>query len=67
MNVTCINLYCMPCKAKHPMKVHVWAGISKNGPKAIYIFDGIMKQELFVDILVVTCTVSGRSQVDDGQ
>ena len=49
------------------MKVHVWAGISKNGPTAIYFFDGIMKQELFVDILVVTCTVSGWSQVDDGQ
>ena len=39
--------------AKHPTKVHVWAGISKNGPTAICIFDGIMKQELFVDILAL--------------
>ena len=40
--------------AKHPTKVHVWAGISKNRPTAICIFDGIMKQELFVDILAST-------------
>ena len=44
--------------AKHPTKVHVWAGISINGPTAICIFDGITKQELFVDILASTLSPS---------
>ncbi len=28
-------------RAKHPTKVHVWAGISKKGPTSICIFEGI--------------------------
>ncbi|KAH3889201.1 hypothetical protein DPMN_013252 [Dreissena polymorpha] len=27
-------------KPKHPLKVHVWAGISRRGPTSISIFDG---------------------------
>ena len=38
-------------RAKHPTKVHVWAGISKKGPTQICIFDGIMKAPLYVNIL----------------
>ena len=30
-------------KAKHPYKVHVWAGISKCGATNIVLFTGIMK------------------------
>ena len=29
-------------KPKHPLKVHVWAGISRHGATKICIFDGIM-------------------------
>ena len=31
-------------KAKHPTKVHVWAGISKAGPTPIVVFTGIMEK-----------------------
>ena len=34
---------------KHPVKVHVWAGISKRGATEILIFSGIMKKEFFVE------------------
>ena len=37
--------------AKHPVKVHVWAGISKKGRTGICIFEGIMDRYLFTDIL----------------
>ena len=38
-------------RPKHPLKVHVWGGISKHGATGICIFQGIMKKELYVDIL----------------
>ena len=37
--------------AKHPYKVHVWAGISKRGPTNIMIFSGIMRKEFYIEIL----------------
>ena len=39
---------------KHPVKVHVWAGISKQGRSQICIFEGIMDRYLYVDILKET-------------
>lgn len=36
---------------KHPVKVHVWAGISMEGATKICIFTGIMKAEFYVQIL----------------
>ena len=49
------TLLCIPpvsyCRPKHPTKVHVWAGISMKGRTGICIFDGIMKEELYVEIL----------------
>ena len=41
-------------RPKHPLKVHVWAGISMEGRTAICIFEGIMNKELFVNILDLT-------------
>ena len=41
-------------KPKHPPKVHVWAGISVNGPIKICIFDGVMDASLYVEILCTT-------------
>ena len=38
-------------RAKHPVKVHVWAGISLHGPTQICIFEGIMKAPLYIEIL----------------
>ena len=38
-------------KPKHPLKVHVWAGISRSGATAVCIFDGIMDRYLCIDIL----------------
>ncbi len=41
-------------RPKHPVKVHVWGGISWNGRTEICIFDGIMDAELYTEILKVT-------------
>ena len=38
-------------RPKHPVKVHVWAGISKQGATGICIFQVTLVKELFVDIL----------------
>ena len=38
-------------RAKHPIKLHVWAGISRRGPTPIVIFDSTMNAELYVSIL----------------
>ena len=36
---------------KHPIKVHVWAGISKHGATPIVIFTGIMSADKYCMIL----------------
>jgi len=41
-------------KPKRPLKVHVWAGITRHGATNIYIFDGIMDAELYCSILETT-------------
>ena len=38
-------------RAKHPIKVHVWAGISKKGPTGICIFEGKMDALLYCEII----------------
>ncbi len=42
------------CRPKHPVKVHVWAGISLQGRTGVCIFDGIMDRWLYTDILQQT-------------
>ncbi|CAG2242540.1 unnamed protein product [Mytilus edulis] len=39
-------------KPKHPLKVHLWAGISKRGATPILIFDGIMTGEFFTNAIL---------------
>ena len=39
-------------KPKHPLKIHVWAGISRRGPTQITHFDGILRKEFFVDNII---------------
>ena len=38
-------------RPKHPLKVHVWAGISMRGSTGICIFTGIMDKHLYIEIL----------------
>ena len=38
-------------RPKHPVKVHVWGGISWNGRTELVIFEGIMDATLFVEVL----------------
>ena len=38
-------------RPKHPLKVHVWAGISKQGATQVCIFEGIMAAPLYCEIL----------------
>ena len=38
-------------KSKHPLNVHVWAGISKRGTIGICIFEGIMDRYLHIEII----------------
>ena len=38
-------------RAKHPIKVHVWGGISKKGATAVCIFEGTMDAVLYCEIL----------------
>ena len=42
---------CMP-KPKHPLKLHVWAGISRRGPTKITIFEGIMDSEFYTNSIL---------------
>lgn len=55
---TCYRKIDQPLKRKprpkHPLKVHVWAGISRNGATDICIFDGIMDAVLYCSILQST-------------
>ena len=36
-------------QAKHPFKVHIWAGISKRGPTRVLIFSGNMDATFYVN------------------
>jgi len=39
-DVMCLLLL---CRAKHPVKVHVWAGISMRGRTGICVFEGMQR------------------------
>ena len=49
----------LKARPKHPLKVHVWGGISKRGPTGIVIFTGIMTATRYTEILeagLLSCT-----------
>ena len=52
-------------KPKHPLKVHVWAGISRHGATEICIFEGIMDADLFCNILESTLVPFIREKLPD--
>ena len=39
-------------RPKHPLKVHVWGGISKRGATEVIVFKGIMKAEFYCDAIL---------------
>ena len=47
----CLFVCLFTHRAKHPVKVHVWAGISLRGSTGICIFEGTMKVPLYTQIL----------------
>lgn len=51
---------------KHPTKVHVWAGISKKGQTGVCIFNGVMKKELYTEILGKTLVPFLQKRFPDG-
>ena len=52
---------------KHPPKVHVWAGISKNGATHIVMFSGIMNATKYGDILSASLVPFIREKYPNGQ
>uniref|UniRef100_A0A9J7ZPT4 Tc1-like transposase DDE domain-containing protein n=1 Tax=Cyprinus carpio carpio TaxID=630221 RepID=A0A9J7ZPT4_CYPCA len=39
-------------KAKHPVKLHVWGAISRQGPGPIVVFDGIMDKHFYQENII---------------
>ena len=52
-------------KPKHPLKVHVWAGISRHGATKICVFEGIMEANLYCRILKDTLLPFIREKLPD--
>lgn len=52
-------------KPKHPLKVHVLAGISKHGATKICIFDGIVDADLFCNIIESTLVPFFREKLPE--
>ena len=53
-------------KPKHPLKVHVWAGISHRGRTTLCIFEGKMNAPLFISILKKSLVPFIRDVYPDG-
>jgi len=53
-------------KPKHPVKVHVWAGISHRGCTNLCIFEGKMNAPLFISILRKSLVPFIRALYPDG-
>ena len=56
----------IPCRPKHPVKVHVWAGISLRGRTGVCVFDGIMDASMYVSILRETLVPFLREVYPEG-
>jgi len=53
-------------KPKHPLQLHVWAGISRRGATDIHIFTGKMDSMYYQSILEKTLIPFGESVYSDG-
>ena len=56
----------IPCRPKHPVKVHMWAGISLRGRTGACVFDGIMDASMYVSILRETLVPFLREVYPEG-
>ena len=61
-----LNIFSPLPRHKHPTKVHVWAGISLKGRCGICSFEGMIKKELYTNILDVTLLPFIRDAWPDG-
>ena len=53
-------------RPKHPVKLHVWAGISCRGPTAICTFEGILRTDGYIAILERSLLPFLRAVYPDG-
>ena len=53
-------------RPKHPVKVHVWGGISSRGKTTLCIFEGKMDATLFTSVLTSSLLPFTRSVYPDG-
>ena len=53
-------------KHKHPLKIHVWAGISKQGATGIVMFNGILTATRYADILSASLIPFIQTAYSDG-
>jgi hypothetical protein len=60
-----LSYLCFP-SPKHPVKVHVWAGISSLGRTGICIFEGRMDAQLFTAILDSTLLPFVKEKMPSG-
>ena len=54
-------------RPKHPVKVHVWGGISKRGATSVAIFTGIMTATRYTDYLECALLPFTQEVLPDGQ
>ena len=62
----CFMYYFLNFRPKHPVKVHVWAGISYRGTTDLVIFDGIMTAHCYVSMLKESLVPFIRKFYPDG-
>ena len=62
----CVHSFIYFFRPKHPLKVHVWAGISLCGATGVCIFDGIMDALLYMNILENTLFPFVKDVFPDG-
>ena len=53
-------------RAKHPVKVHIWGGISKRGATDVVIFTGIMNAERLIAVFEAGLLPFLRDRYPDG-
>ena len=53
-------------RAKHPIKIHIWGGISKRGATNVIIFSGIMNAEYLAEIFQAGLLPFLRDRYPDG-
>lgn len=62
----CKYVHLFVSRPKHPPKVHVWAGISLQGPTIICVFDGTIDAPLFIEIFEGTLLPFIREKFPEG-